>query len=895
MMTHEEFDAWAHRLRLKPSAIAVLHRIRTSPPERNVANSHGAMAGRFASKKMGHTIQWRGATEQRPLVLLWEEDPNCLEVWDLSWTLKLRYVLPTGKPSGVRHRIDFVVLTKQWAGCVDFRSSSELGRLVVEQPYRWAQTGVAAWDQPPAREACAELGLEYRLISDHDIPHVLVRNVDFLRSKMLSPVAMPDDAIVALKARLAEDRRVRLTEAIAIVEDAEIVFHGHFLGHWCLSLTQEALAHPDSTFVYRDQTAQGLFSALQQCTAPMLLQTVDIDSIEVGESLTWAGRSYLLVNKTLAEFFLSAPGLPLVPLSRGEFGKRFKLKEITRDRAQPLMTDAGLQILRQATNYTINRAIEKLQVLKHVEKGGMIAESGAPRRTYYQWKQEHREGEVMYGNGFIGLIDRNDRKGNRTPRTEPGEVEILAESFNWLRDPVPRETGAGYAHYIAGCVAKTITPRSLQSFTDAWNKENAHAKTVDRAGERAAYPLKAPKASGGPHLAQGPVEGDTPFGLVHIDHMQSDTFCRRMNSTQLLGKPWFTIAIDAFLRWVLGIWVSILPPSHMAVMMVLRDIVRRHGRLPMRVITDSGSDFKCVRVAQFLASEGSDHALRPQSEPRYGNPVERLNLDICHHLTKVWVGSNEVLKRPRQSSASHDPRALAYRTVPMVAEALEDLLFEKYPTRPHAGLQCTPQERLRSVGTFQGNSWGIPVAHDETLIYKTLASPHKHGGLIRLRDGIRVNNWNYYNDAFIGHDHQRLTEPPFYDPEDPTYIEARIGGRRTRCEMIDSQRRQLPPPEHRRFAVSEHIFLARPSTSKDARMAFLASMGAMYRDQDAERNAFLNGLPPAAEAAPPPVATSADDGSPGFSTDKAGDESGELPTAEFKLKAAPISRRELPS
>lgn len=895
MMSHEEFDAWASRLDLTPTAVAVLHRIRTSPPERNVSNSHGAMAGRFASKKMGHAIQWEGSTERRPLVLLWEEDPNCLEVWDLSWTLKLSYVLPTGKASGARHQVEFVVLTKEWVGCVDFRSSSQLGQLVVEQPYRWTQTGLTSWDQPPARKACADLGLDYRLVSDHDIPHVLVRNVDFLRPKMLSPVAMPSEAVDALKARLVDDRRVRLTEAIAIVEDAEVVFQGHFSGQWYLNLTQEALAHPDSTFVYQDKTAQGMFSALEQSAVPMLLRTADPDSIEIGESLTWAGRSYLLVNKTIAEVFLSASGLPLVPMSRSEFRKRLRFQEITRDRAPPLATDAGLQILKQAKSDAIDRAVEKLQVLKRVEQGCAIGESGAPRRTYYQWKQECRDGEVLYGNGFIGLIDRNDLKGNRTPRTELGEVEILRESFAWLRELVPRETSAGYSHYVSGCVDKTIIPRSLQSFTDAWNKENAYAKTLDRAGARAAYPLKPPKISGGLHLAQGPAEGDTPFGIVHIDHMVSDTFCRRMNSTQLLGKPWFTIAIDAFLRWVLGLWVSILPPSHMSVMMVLRDIVRRYGRLPMRVITDGGSDFKCTRVAQFLASERSEHALRPKNEPRYGNPVERLNLDINHHLTKVWPGSNEVLKLPRQSSASHDPRALAYRTVPMVAEVLEDLLFEKYPAKPHAGLQCTPQELLRSVGTFQGNSWGIPVPFDERLIYKTLALPHKHGGLVRLRDGIRLNSWNYYNDAFIGHDHETLVEPPFYDPEDPTYIEARIGGKRVRCKMIDSQQRKLPAPEHRRFAVSEHIFLARPSTSKDQQLAFRASMGAMYREQDAEREAFLNGCPPAEEASPPPVAAPSADDRPDPSPDETSDESSDPPSPDFKLVAAPISRRERPS
>ena len=890
MLSPDEFDAWAARLNLSDAARAFLERIRRAPPARSVSNGAGNMCGRFASQKMGHTVQWESVTGERPLVLLWEYDSDTYEMWDQSWTLKIRYPLANGKKSGARTVIDFVVLKRDWVGGIDYKTAAELTHLAVEQPYRWVQTGATTWDQPPARAAFKELGLEYRVLSDHDIPHVLVRNIEFLRPRLMRTVSSDSEVVKALQLRLEIERRIVLTDAIAIVSDPDIVYDGHFKRSWFIDLRKDALALPDCVWVYRDQANAQLFDGLERSKIPLLVRAPDPDAIEEGSNIVWAGRSYLLVTRTPAKVFLLTAGQPLLELAGPDFRRLVRSGDMSPTSASPIANPAGLEILRCATNDSINEAVGKFRVLQSVEKGTKVADCGVPRRTFYEWKSDFHQAETQLGNGFLGLISRHDLKGNRSPRTEEAEVVLLKKAFEWLRQEVPRETGAGYAYYVALCETEKIQSRSLTSFNSAWNKEASYEKTRDREGNRAAYPHKPPRATSGAHVAQGPVEGDSLLSRVHIDHLQSDTFCRRLNLVQLLGKPWFTIAIDAYTRWVLGLWVSILSPSHMSLMMVLRDIVRRHGRLPMLTITDGGADMKCKRVAQFLASHGCEHALRPASEPRFGNPVERLNLDINHHLTKVWHGSNEVLKTPRMSSESHDPRALAYRTVSMAAAALEKLLFDQYLDKPHAGLQCTIRQKLDSATAMQGTSYGVPTLFDEQLIFQTLAEPHKHGGLMRQRDGIRLNDWNYYADEMVGRDHEKLNQAPLYDPENPTYIEARIGGSWTRCNMIDSQLRRLPPADHRRYCVSEQIYLARPSTSKDEQLAFLASMGRMYMEQDAERQAVLNGTqanlpqpnsaPPSPCAAPPSSASGDDDA-----------DNGTAPNAPPKLTAAPISRR----
>ena len=153
-------------------------------------------------------------------------------------------------------------------------------------------------------------------------------------------------------------------------------------------------------------------------------------------------------------------------------------------------------------------------------------------------------------------------KGNRVPRTETREQELLAKAFEFLRAPIPRDPSAGYAYYIALCGAENVEPRSQAKFHQNWKRQDIHQVTKDREGNRAAQVQKPPRMTGGAHISQGPVEGDSPFARVHIDHRQSDMFCRRLNGVDLIGKPWFSIAIDAFTRLVLGLWVLLAPTGN---------------------------------------------------------------------------------------------------------------------------------------------------------------------------------------------------------------------------------------------------------------------------------------------------------------------------------------------
>lgn len=224
MLSPDEFLAWAAAKGLAPGTTALVDRLRNSEPGRRVKNTSGNYCGGFPSEKLGKVIQWESMTGERACVLLWEYDADTLEVWDQCLQVKLNYTLPNGKRAGDRTWIDFLKLDGTGAAGVDFKTSSELMKLCVDKPYRWVQTGPDSWDQPPARDACAKLGLGYYLLTDRDVPHTLARNIDFLRPRMLRSTDVPLESRSLLSAKLQAAQRVLLSEAISLVGDADVIY-----------------------------------------------------------------------------------------------------------------------------------------------------------------------------------------------------------------------------------------------------------------------------------------------------------------------------------------------------------------------------------------------------------------------------------------------------------------------------------------------------------------------------------------------------------------------------------------------------------------------------------------------------------------------------------------------
>ncbi|WP_081742150.1 hypothetical protein [Mesobacillus boroniphilus] len=127
-------------------------------------------------------------------------------------------------------------------------------------------------------------------------------------------------------------------------------------------------------------------------------------------------------------------------------------------------------------------------------------------------------------------------------------------------------------------------------------------------------------------------------------------------------------------------------------MMVLKECVKRHGRLPKVLVVDGGKDFQSTYFETFLACYAIQKQVRPPSKPRFGSVCERLfgttNKKFIHNL----VGNTQLMTNVRQVSKEISPRKHAVWTLPLFSEYLFKWLYEIYDTLEHSTLGQSPRE-----------------------------------------------------------------------------------------------------------------------------------------------------------------------------------------------------------
>src|SRR5260370_13040771 len=98
-------------------------------------------------------------------------------------------------------------------------------------------------------------------------------------------------------------------------------------------------------------------------------------------------------------------------------------------------------------------------------------------------------------------------------------------------------------------------------------------------------------------------------------------------------------------------------------MMVLRECVHRHKRLPELLVVDWGPEFRSTYFETLLARYECSKATRPKAKPRFGSVIERLfgnpNTTFVHQLH----GNTPVMTQARHTTKSGDDRQHSTRTV----------------------------------------------------------------------------------------------------------------------------------------------------------------------------------------------------------------------------------------
>lgn len=404
----------------------------------------------------------------------------------------------------------------------------------------------------------------------------------------------------------------------------------------------------------------------------------------------------------------------------------------------------------------------------------------ASKRTQRRWK----EALTKASGNPLSLIPATRKRGRRGSRVPTLDTSAALEAIR--------------RHYLSGeSISKTAAHRLYLRDIRKANRSTSHGvrvhwvslptfiKLIDaldpenvalcRGGQRAAHAAAMPVDA---HLRC--LKATRPFERVHIDHYKLDQHLVLVRSQRRIytRRAWLTVARDEYTGTALAMSLSFDAPSRVACATVLRDCVRRHGRLPEIVIVDNGKEFQSVYFEALLARYGVTKQSRPSGAPRFGAPIESLFRTLKELYLRAMPGNTTNDERGRSVSPSHRGQAHARWTLRDAYFGCEHFFWRCFNTLPAQGREASP-EVLMASGLRQFSCSGVPVTFDEPFIVAT-AIPLRRPLKIDPQRGIQhLDRWYVHPTLFTlkpGTAVDALREP-----WDARCLYARIGDRWVPC------------------------------------------------------------------------------------------------------------------
>jgi transposase InsO family protein len=328
------------------------------------------------------------------------------------------------------------------------------------------------------------------------------------------------------------------------------------------------------------------------------------------------------------------------------------------------------------------------------------------------------------------------------------------------------------------CDEHGVVAPSYVTFCIAVRKRPLFEQTLKRKGRRAAYAHAPFYFELEPTT---PRHGDRPFEIVHIDHTELDIEVICSTTGRPLGRPWMTILTDAFSRRCLALYLTFDAPSYRSCMMILRDCVRRNGRLPQVIVIDGGPEFQSTYFETLLARYECTKKTRPPAKARFGSVCERLfgttNTQFIHNLR----GNTQITRNVRQVTKGNAPIGQAAWTLGCLYDYLSTFLFEIYDTIGHPALGQSPRDAHLTGVERTGFRSNRVIAYGQAFLMATLPTTPRGIAKVSPGRGIIINHVYYWTEAFRDPTIENHDVAVRYDPFDIGRAFAFVKNRWTEC------------------------------------------------------------------------------------------------------------------
>lgn len=767
-MDEIQFESWCRKNNISNKGQSIIEQIRLSEPVRSVSSRKNNVSGKYPSKKMGLTIQFESSTVEFSAIHTMEYDSEVLEYYDQPSSMKINYINNNQKNIGVIYTPDFFVIRRGSAMWEEWKTEEELLSLSLKNPNRYHKDNLGVWHCPPAEEYAAKFGLEFRVRSSSEINITLRRNLQFLEDYILDNDKLIEDSLMEeVKVLLTENSGIKLFDLIKLGKgfNADDLYTLLVRGHIYVDINKYNLADYHETPVFLKEEHSLALQRIEN-KAKNVQHSFESLHLKVGEDISWEGERWKVANVGSEHITIINKENVLLELSKEMVTSLFNDKKIQGINIinEPAFIQEGKKILLEASASQLIEATEKLELVKRSLNGEKICDCKVSERTLSEWVKLYRQGEELYGNGYISLIPKTQKRGNRKNKLPIETIHLLEKFIEIQYENIKQKSRKiVYGALLNECENRGIVAPSYKTFCKYVGKRPREELVRKREGKRAAYKYETFYWS----LDQTtPRHGDRPFEICHIDHTELDIEVVFSNSEQKSCRPYITFLVDAYSRKILAHYLTFDPPSYRSIMMVLRECVRKYSRLPQMLVVDGGREFQSTYFETLLAAYECTKKLRPSAKPRYGSVIERLfgtaNTLFIHNLQ----GHTKVMKNVRQVTKSVNPKNHAVWNLADLNGELQRWTDEIYHNLEHPALQGTPNEVFQLGLALGGERPYRLIRYDEIFKIMTLPTTTKQTAKVQIGMGVKINYIYYWTDLFKDPEIEGTKVPVRFDPFD---------------------------------------------------------------------------------------------------------------------------------
>ena len=794
-------DNLLDRLNIPTAGRNIVKEAVKSAPVRAVASHGSNVITVYQSWKMLCEIRTESRNFEFPAGVEHEHNHNVLAYYPQSCRIKFEFIDDQGEIHQIDHIPDFLVITEKELTLEEWKSEAKLEGLARKQPWRYKQDSEGNWYSPCIENWLGERGIRYRIRSEASISRHRLENTMFIEDYLHpSAEACPVDVAARIKETLAQEAVLYLAE---LYEKAECrpddVFKLIADGLLIADFDGASLAEPNRFRVFRDHAVRDFENARH--AKPAREPVSGVFDLQVGQRLKYNHVPYTVSLVGQHQVVLTdEKGSPIEVMIGTLSALAGNLVQETKNEAD---IQPSAESLSDFTEDELRTAITR-------QCG--ISTKMLPGRTLRRLLKKVTLARAAGTDELVALIPRTRDRGNRSSR-------LTLEQNNLIDQVIREEHLSSRSPNKRSCYRKLLDLAAQKgikapSYPTLINRIKALPQSVsDRArqGKRVAY-QNADFIT--VLYAETPIHGSRPFQYVHMDHTQLDIELVCSRTGKNLGRPWLSLAIDAFTRRILGFYLSFDPPSYRSNMMLLRDIVRRHHRLPQMIVVDNGADFRCENFELFAKLMGIHLRYRPAGQPRFGAVLERLFGSLHSEYIHNLAGNTKATKVIRQTTGKFLPSRLAEWHLEALFYGIQYWAMEYYDQHDHPALDLTPREAFaRGMAQSGERNHRIVTLSKDFMILTCPFVDRRGSRKVDRQRGIKVNDRYYYwcpefKDPKIAG--QRV--PVRYDPWDASTVYVQINKRwvPAACKTLASLGTMT---ETERAALSQEYIKRHPCSS----------------------------------------------------------------------------------